>query len=216
MNDVAKVNGMVLSAMPIGEHDKRLVIETCELGRITVFARGCRRAGNSLLAVANPFVMGEFSIVPGRTSYRMTEASVNEYFRDLASQMPGVYIGFYFLDLVDYYGREGIDGTDMLNLLYVSLKALLKPEIDNLLIRRVFEMRLLFINGEYYPDENEMNASMFSICRYIIGSPLGKLYSFNLKQDALKELERICDRALKRTIDRELKSKKIMEAFLNI
>lgn len=214
MNDVAKVNGIVLSTMPIGEHDKRLVIETCELGRITVFARGCRRAGNSLLAAANPFVMGEFSIVPGRTSYRLIEASVTEYFRDLAAQMPGVYIGFYFLDLVDYYGREGIDGTDMLNLLYVSLKALLKPELNNILVRRVFEMRLMFLNGEYYPEEGTMSASMLSVCRYIIGAPLGKLYSFNLKENTLEELEQICDKALKRTIDRELKSKKIMEAFL--
>lgn len=47
MNDVIKARGMVLSAMPIGEQDKRLVIETCGLGRITVFARGARRSGST-------------------------------------------------------------------------------------------------------------------------------------------------------------------------
>lgn len=214
MNDVIKVRGMVLSAMPIGEQDKRLVIETCTLGRITVFARGARRTGSTLLAGSNPFTMGEFSIIPGKNSYRLSEISVTEYFRDIANAQPGVYIGFYFLDLVDYYGRENIDGTDMLNLLYVSLKALLKKEPGNELVRRIFELRLMSINGEYFPDENTMTPSLYAICRYITDTPLSKLYSFNVKEEVLSELSRIADKALKRNIDRELKSKKIMEMMI--
>ena len=213
MNEVAKVRGIVLSASPIGEQDKRLVLETCKMGRITAFARGCRRAGNALQAAANPFVTGEFSIISGTNSYRLVEASVMEYFRELAALQPGVYMGFYFLDLVDYYGREGIDGTDMLNLLYVSLKALLNEKLDDALVRRIFEMRLLSLNGEYFPDREQMSGQMYSICRYITDSPMGKLYSFSVSREILKELEKICASALKRTIDRQLKSEKIMEMF---
>lgn len=214
MNEIVKVKGIVLSASPVGEQDKRVVLETCELGRITVFARGCRRAGNMLQAAANPFVMGEFGIVMGSNSYRMVEASVIEYFRDIAALQPGVYIGFYFLDLVDYYGREGIDGTDMLNLLYVSLKALLSENIDNLLVRRIFELRLMYMNGEYAPEADKMSDHMYSICRFITDTPLSKLYSFNVTEDAQKELDTIAERAVKRTIDKTLKSKKIMEIFI--
>lgn len=214
MNDVIKARGMVLSAMPIGEQDKRLVIETCGLGRITVFARGARRSGSTLLAGSNPFTMGEFSIVPGRNSYRLYEISVTEYFREITNAQPGVYIGFYFLDLVDYYGRENIDGTDMLNLLYVALKAILNKEINNALVRRIFELRLMYINGEYYPDKEELPASVYSICRYITDTPLGRLFSFNVKPEILIELEKTADKALKKTIDRELKSKKIMEMMI--
>ena len=42
-----------------------------------------------------------------------------------------------------------MDGTDFLNLLYITLKALLKPSLDNRLIRRIYELRVLVLIGEY-------------------------------------------------------------------
>lgn len=213
MSEIVKATGTILSAAPQGDSDKRIVIETCELGKITAFARGCRRPGSPLLASADPFVTGTFSLVPGRNAYRLAEAEVKEYFRELANEQPGVYTGFYFLDMVDYYGREGVDGTDMLNHLYVSLKALLNKNIGNELVRRIFELRLFTINGDYAPDPDDMDSSMFSIVQYICYSPLGKLFTFTLDSDKLKKLTRISDKVRRQVMDREPKSLKIMESF---
>ncbi len=213
MSDIIKVRGTVLSASPIGETDKRAVIETCELGKITAFIRGCRRAGSPLQAAANPFVTGEFAIVATSRAYRVADISVREYFRELTSLIPGVYAGFYFLDMVDFYGREGIDGTDMLNLLYMSLKALMNGKIDDDLIRRIFELRLLHINGDYAPDVGRLEKSLLSVCRFITETPINRLYTFDLRPDAFSGLEKECKGALARVVDRNIKSRSIMEAM---
>lgn len=214
MSEIISATGTILSATPQGETDKRLVIETCELGRITAFARGCRRPGNPLLAAVNPFVTGRFSLAAGGTAYRLVDAEVKEYFRELAAEMPGVYYGFYFLDLVDYYGTEGVDGTDMLNLLVLSLKALQNTSLDNDLVRRIFELRLFVINGDYAPQPEKTDGSILPIVEYICYTPLNRLFTFTLENDKIYQLSHIADSARTRILDREPKSLKILEALL--
>ena len=167
-----------------------------------------------LLAASNPFVMGEFSLIEGRSSYSLLQVSVRHYFTELAMAQPEVYYGFYFLEFADYYGREGIDGTAMLNLLYLSVKALLNPSLDNRLVRRIYELRLMTVNGEYAPGENEVSPETLYVCRYIMTAPLQKLFTFRVAPEVLCELEEVLDRHMKRVIDRRMKSLEILKTFL--
>ncbi|MBE5940251.1 MAG: DNA repair protein RecO [Lachnospiraceae bacterium] len=154
------VTGMVISAMPVGEYDKRLVLVTKEKGKITVFAKGARRQNNRFVAATQPFSFGRFHVYPGKEAYNLVNVDITEYFDDISKDLECMYYGFYLLELSGIFTYENIEGRDVLRLLYGSLKALTKSietresEKDNIpfsLIRRIFELKLLAINGEY-PD----------------------------------------------------------------
>lgn len=142
------VTGMVLSAMPVGDYDKRLVILTREAGKIAAFARGARRPGSALLAASQPFAFGEFQVFRGRDSYTVSAAAISNYFGELREDLKGACYGVYFCEFADYLTRENVESTEILRLLYQSLRALAKGTIDALLVRYIYELRLIALNGE--------------------------------------------------------------------
>ena len=142
------VTGIVLTSMPIGDYDKRITILTKERGKITAFARGAKRPNSQLLAATAPFCFGEFEVYEGRSAYTLSKAVIRDYFRELATDIEATYLGFYFLEFAEYYCQENNDEKEMLKLLYQSLRALESPAYDKRLVRAVFELKALTINGE--------------------------------------------------------------------
>ncbi len=149
MAELVEVTGMVIASAPMGEYDKRVVLLTRELGKISAFARGARKPGNALMAACESFAFGTFFIYPGKNSYTVEKAVIKTYFRELADDLVGACYGYYFLEFADYFARENEDGGDMLNLLYHSFKALLDKRIPDKLVRVVYELKQFVINGEY-------------------------------------------------------------------
>ena len=236
MNQIT-VMGMVLSAVPIGEYDKRVVILTRERGKISAFARGARKPGNALSGVINPFSFGEFTVYEGRTSYTLVSASISNYFSELRTDVEGAYYGFYFLDFAGYYAREANDETELLKLLYQTLRALTNVHIPNRLIRCIYELKAVCINGEgpqvfecvscvrkgglvcrkceiHAPDAVMVGTSTLYTLQYIISSKVEKLYTFAVKEEVLLELENLIRNYLNVYVGRNFKSLEILETIV--
>ncbi len=189
MSDLTQLTGMVLSAMPIGDYDKRVVLLTRERGRIAAFAKGARRQGSRLLGPSRPMAFGTFHVYEGRSSYTIRDAQITAYFDELSRDLECIGYGSYFLELSAAYTIEGLTGTPVLTLLYQSLRALTKPSIPRLLVRYVFELRLMVINGVYSlePPLDVSESTAYTI-HYIGTAPPGKLYTFTVSKQVLAEL----------------------------
>ena len=174
---------------------------------------------------------------------------MQHHFVELATRQPGVYYGYYFLELADYFGKEGTDEKEMMNLLYVTIKAILNPHIEDRLVRCIYELRTMVIqgvmpqlfqcagcgrelteeeNGELFFSQDEhgilcadcsrmamdrkriSEAALYAM-RYIAVSPLAKLYTFTVRDDVLRELERHIYRYTELNTDKRFKSLEILE-----
>ena len=213
MQEYTQITGMVLKAEPIGEYDRRIVILTKEKGKISAFARGARKQGSRLLAATNPFSFGEFKLYAGRSSYNVTEAAISNYFEGLREDFEGAYYGMYFLELMDYYTRENNDEKEMLRLLYQSLRALLHEGLPNRLIRYIFELKAMVINGEFpgIPTDKVWDQSTEYAVSYIVDSSIERLYTFTVTPEVLKQLQEIADDYRRRYLDRTFKSLEIVD-----
>ena len=148
MKEEYVVTGIILYTALVGEYDKRLVVLTKERGKITIFSNGSRRPNSMLRAASQSYVMGKFTITANRDSYNLVKAEVDEYFSELAYDMEKMCYASYFCEFMSYYTREGMYCTNHLNLLYVTLKAVVLGNISYSLIKDIYEIRLMDIEGQ--------------------------------------------------------------------
>ncbi|MCR4989475.1 MAG: DNA repair protein RecO [Lachnospiraceae bacterium] len=216
MQDLTEVNGMILRSEPFGDYDRRVVILTAERGKITCFAKGARKPGNRFMSATNPINFGSFLLFEGRTAYSMNEARIRNYFETLREDYQSACYGMYFLELADYYTYENNDERPMLGLLYQSMRALEKGTIPCPLIKCIVEIKALMINGEYpgVPQSSTpFDESTVYTLDFIEKTPLEKLYTFNVSDKVLGELNKICTMFRQRFIDRKFKSLEILDSL---
>ncbi len=212
MQEFTWVTGMILKQTPIGEYDRRVCLLTKEKGKISAFARGARRPGNRLAAATNPFSFGMFKLYAGRDSYTLSEAEIQNYFPELMTDYVGAYYGMYFAEVADYYTRENNDEREMLKLLYQSMRALCAPALSNELVKSIFELKAIVVNGEFpgVPNDRKLEESTVYTINYIATSSIEKLYTFTVTDSVLQELRGVAKEYRKRFMDREFKSLEIL------
>jgi DNA repair protein RecO (recombination protein O) len=215
MREPIAVTGMVIHQVPSGEYDRIVKILTKEKGKITAFAKGARKPTGKLGAVTLPYCFGTFQIVTSGSLYIITEAVIENYFEDLHRDYEGVCYAGYFAEIATTYGQENNDEIQLLKLLYQTLRAILLPSIPNRLIKCIYELKILSINGEL-PDDLSMaecndpkivsDESVAYAFHYIMTSSIRSLYTFTVSEAVLQHLERIAHIATNKIWSYEFKS----------
>ena len=215
MEDIITVRGIVLKHSPSGDYDWVATIFTAERGKITAFARSARKPNGRLSGTVEPFCFGTFKLFVGKSSYNIVEADIENYFEGFRGDLEGACYGTFFLELASYYSKENIEDKELLGLLYISLRALQKDTIPNKLVRCIYELKSLQIEGEYpgSPQKMEILESTRYTLSHIESSRLEKLYTFNVSDEVLNELCKITSLYRTRFIDRTLKSMEMLATF---
>lgn len=148
MKDKIQLKGIVLGNSAVGDYDRRVVILTKERGKIVAFAKGARKQGSSFSGIIEPFNFGTFNVYESYDAYRFAGGEIKEYFSNVKNDITGICYGSYFCEVLEYLTVEGVGDAEVLNLLFASLKAVEKNNIPPELIRRIFELKLLALDGE--------------------------------------------------------------------
>jgi len=214
MQEYVYVTGIILKQMPVGEYDRRICLLTKERGKISAFARGARKPGSKMAAGTNPFSFGTFKLYEGKSSYTVAEADIQNYFEALRTDYIGACYGMYFAEVADYYTRENNDEREMMKLYYQTLRALCAPSLPNRLVRCIYELKAIAVNGEFpgLPGRQLDPSSVYTV-EYIVSCPVEKLYTFTVTEAVLTELEGLCSEICARVIDREFKSLEILQTL---
>ena len=214
--------GIILSVMPIGEYDRRAEILSSDLGRISAFARGARKPGSSLVSVTRAFAFGKFRLYRGKSSYTLLSAEITTWFDRLTEDLDQACYGFYFLEVARYFSRENVESSEMLKLLYFSLRALDLKSVSNRLVRCIYDLKMLDLNGlcpsadrllsgtGVYSFAKDLSSGCIRAYHYVTEEPVGKLFTFTLSDEVLKEFELVTKQLMRQSTDREFKSELLL------
>ena len=116
-----KVNAVVLRAADYNENDKILTLLTAERGKISAGIKGVKKAGAKLKFAAQPFCFAEYVLSSRGEKYTVINASENESFYDLRTDVNKFYAASAALEAASALTYEGDECAEIF---YALVKAL--------------------------------------------------------------------------------------------
>ncbi len=139
--DLIKVKGIVTSSVQYKDNDKIITVLTAELGLISVYCHGARSNKSKYLTSTRLFCYSEFVLTRKKDFYYIKEADYIEAFFGIVNSMDKLFLGQYFLEVINEICVEGERQDNMLRLVLNSLYALSSDLCLPLKIKSAFELR---------------------------------------------------------------------------
>jgi len=145
------VQAIVLRVTDYNDRDALLTVLSRSHGKLTIKARGLRRKNSPLIAPCQLLAFGEFTLFEYRGMYTINEAHSIELFMPLRRDLTKVSLGTYFAQAAEVISQEDMPNPELQSLLLNSLYALSRLNLDEPLVKAVFELRSACLAG-YTPD----------------------------------------------------------------
>ncbi len=140
-------SGLVLRETETKETDKILTVLTPDMGKISLIARGARRRNSPLAAGCQLLAYSELTIYQRGAWRYVSEASTIELFDGVRQDFELLSLASYFAELTESVSGEDQPVPEILSLLLNALYALSTLKKDPLLVKPVFELRLMALSG---------------------------------------------------------------------
>ncbi len=146
-----KTQGLVLREVNYKEADKILTVLTRDYGKVTLKARGVRRAGSPLKAACQLLAYGEFTFFEYRGMSTINEATALELFPALRQDLELLSLGTYFAQVAEVLSQEDAPSPELLSLTLNAMYAMTTLQKPQNLVKSAFELRIVSYAG-YTPD----------------------------------------------------------------
>ena len=213
-NNIIKLNGIIVKETDYKEFDKLLTILTKEKGKINAYAFNIRKSNSKSIGKASLFTLGTFELIESKDGYSLQNVILKEDFDDLAKDYENLCYASYFIELADYFSFENIDSSDIIDLLYFAIKALIKGVVDKKLIRRVYELKMLKYQGEYKDSDSllDKDKTLKYTWDFVITSLPQKLFTFKLSDDIYRKFESEVDIEMRDKVNKKFKSLSMIDS----
>ncbi len=137
------LKGLVLRERSFGDNDKFLDILTDEAGLIEVTAKGVKKQNAKNAAVAQTFCYANYCLSDSGKRYILNSAEPIRTFFSVSTDIEKFALASYFSEMTLYVATQERTNQEVLRLILNSLHFLAAGNRENLLLKAIFEMRLL-------------------------------------------------------------------------
>ena len=137
------LKGLVLRERSLGENDKFLDILTDGAGLIEVTAKGVKKQNAKNASVSQSFCYATYCLSENRGRYILNSAEPIRTFYDISLDIEKFALASYFADMTLYVATQEKPNNEVLRLILNSLHFLSLGNRENLMLKSVFELRLM-------------------------------------------------------------------------
>lgn len=146
------IEGIILSRISFGEADRILTVFSKDEGKVKILAKGSRKIKSRLAPHIEPFSVGKYFVVEGKTFYILTGAEATEQNEEILSDLEIYKDASYVSELLSMTVFEGIKNAKLYRIskeVFLNLPKYQATERE--IILRFFEYKLLESAG-YVPN----------------------------------------------------------------